>query len=189
MTLDQLNATDVHDAQREFERCCGSTEWAARMTAARPFATSDAMLVTADAIWIALDESDWREAFAAHPRIGERASGAGGAGRASGAGRAGVAGAAGRAGASSAWSAQEQAGVSSADDEVLDRLGAKNREYVDRFGYIFIVCATGKSADEMLTRLEQRLTNDPAVEIRVAAEEQRQITQLRLRKLLTETDV
>ena len=164
MTLDQLNATDVHEAQREFERCCGSTEWAARMTAARPFAGADAMLVTADVIWAALDETDWREAFAAHPRIGS-----------------------GGAGGTSAWSAQEQAGVASADAEMRDRITAKNREYEARFGYIFIVCATGKSADEMLTMLEQRLTNDAAAEIRVAAEEQRKIMQLRLRKLLAES--
>lgn len=164
MTLDSLNALDVHEAQREFARCCGSTEWAARMTAARPFVTADAMLVTADVIWSTMKNSDWREAFAAHPKIGDRAGGAGKA----------------------AWSAQEQAGTAEASDAVLDRLASKNREYEARFGYIFIVCATGKSADEMLTMLEARLANDPAAEISVAGEEQRKITQLRLRKLLTE---
>lgn len=164
MTLDQLNTSDVHEAQREFARCCGSTEWAARMTAARPFASADSMLVTADVIWSALKESDWREAFAAHPKIGDVRLKA------------------------ERWAVQEQAGTAVASTEVLDRLAAKNREYETRFGYIFIVCATGKAADEMLTMLEQRLANDAAAEIREAAEEQRKITQLRLRKLLMEPD-
>ena len=177
MTLDELNAIDVHEAQREFERCCGSTEWAARMTAARPFVSAEAMRVTADTIWSALDESDWREAFAAHPKIGQdvRLKPHAPTGRAME-----------REASAERWSAQELAGVESAGAEVLDRLAAKNREYEARFGYIFIVCATGKSAEEMLAMLERRLTNDAAAEIRVAAEEQRAITRVRLRKLLTE---
>ena len=142
------------------------------MTAARPFDTAAAIGATADAVWWSLDRADWREAFAAHPTIGSGASGrSGGSGRSHGLD-------------TSEWSAREQAGVASASAGLRERLAAANREYERRFGYIFIVCATGKSADEMLAILEQRLANDPETELRVAAEEQGKITRLRLLKLL-----
>ena len=157
MTLDRLNALDAATAVGELLRCCGSRSWAQKMTAARPFPTVDALTATADVIWSGLGRSDWLEAFAAHPKIGERGSD---------------------------WSTKEQAGVASAAGDVRQRLAAKNRDYEARFGYIFIVCATGKSADEMLRTLEARLTNDPETEIRVAAEEQAKITRFRLAKLL-----
>ena len=163
MTLDTLNALDASAAARELRRCCGSVRWTEKMVAARPFATSDALASTADAIWQSLDRTDWLEAFAAHPKIG--AGGSGGSD-------------------TSAWSAREQAGVACAPASVRERLASANREYERRFGYIFIVCATGKGADEMLAMLERRLTNDPETEMRVAAEEQRQITRLRLSKLM-----
>jgi OHCU decarboxylase len=160
MTLNELNTWRADSAARELLRCCGSPVWAARMAAARPFDSAHAMLVTADVVWSALREEDWREAFAAHPQIG--ASG------------------------DSSWSAQEQAGVAGTTASVLERLAAKNREYKARFGYIFIVYASGKTAAEMLALLEERLPNDAATEIRVAEEEQRKITRLRLEKLLAE---
>jgi 2-oxo-4-hydroxy-4-carboxy-5-ureidoimidazoline decarboxylase len=163
VTLDELNALDAPAAARELRRCCGSTRWADRMTAARPFDSAEAMAATADAVWWSLDRADWLEAFAAHPPIGE--IGLGGSHE-------------------SRWPAREQAGVASAPAGVRERLAAANREYDARFGYIFIVCATGKSADEMLAMLERRLTNDPEAELRIAAEEQRKITQLRLSNLL-----
>ena len=141
------------------------------MTAARPFDSADAILETGDRVWRSLDRADWLEAFAAHPRIGD--SGAGEAGRAGGA-------------AHGDWSAGEQAGVATATSTIRQRLAAANREYEARFGYIFIVCATGKSADEMLAMLEQRLENAPDAELRIAAEEQRKITQLRLSRLLND---
>jgi len=128
----------------------------------------DAMAAAADRIWASLDEDAWREAFAAHPRIG--------------AGRAGESGEAG--GADLSWAAGEQAGVADAPRDVRERLATANRDYEARFGYIFIVCATGKTADEMLAIIERRLHNEPDVELRVAAEEQRKITRLRLEKLL-----
>jgi 2-oxo-4-hydroxy-4-carboxy-5-ureidoimidazoline decarboxylase len=167
VTLDELNALDAPAAARELRRCCGSRRWVDRMTAARPFDSAEAMAATADAVWWSLDRADWLEAFAAHPRIGEIGSG-------------GLSGS-----HESGWAAREQAGVASAPASVHERLAAANREHDARFGYIFIVCATGKSADEMLAMLEQRLTNDPEAELRIAAEEQRKITQLRLSKLLT----
>ena len=180
MRLDGLNALDVDAASREFLRCCGSSRWARKMAAARPFASVDAVVHAADATWSGLDRADWLEAFAAHPKIG-----AGGAGPAGGAGGAGGASEAG--GADTArWSAEEQSGVSAAADATRLRLAAANREYEARFGYIFIVCATGKTAGALLELLERRLRNDPDAEIQIAAEEQREITRLRLAKLLDE---
>jgi OHCU decarboxylase len=163
MKLADLNALDEDAAARAFLRCCGSTRWARQMAAARPFADADAMARTADAVWARLAPADWLEAFAAHPRIG-----AGGAGRAGG----------------PDWAAQEQSGVAGAAHETRRRLAGANRDYEARFGYLFIVCATGKTADEMLALLERRLRHDAGEELRTAAEEQRTITQLRLAKLL-----
>ena len=142
------------------------------MTAARPFDSAAAMAAAADAVWWSLDRADWLEAFAAHPRIGE--SGSGGASESEGRGSLHEAG----------WAAGEQAGVASASAGLRERLAAANCEYERRFGYIFIVCATGKGADEMLAMLEDRLTNDADAELRSAAEEQRKITRLRLLKLV-----
>lgn len=165
-SLEALNALDQQSASRELLLCCGSTRWAEQMTAARPFASAEAMAAAADAIWGALAPGDWLEAFAAHPRIGERPSAA--------------------TRESAEWSAREQAGVASAPGDVRERLATRNRDYEAQFGYIFIVCATGKSADEMLRVLERRLANSPDEELPVAGEEQRRITRLRLAKLLDE---
>ena len=160
MRLHDLNALADDEAARAFLRCCGSTRWAARMSAARPFRDAEAIAGSSDAIWRALDETDWLEAFAAHPRIGERTSGASG------------------------WSGEEQAGVAGAAEQTRRALDQANRDYEARFGYIFIVCATGKSADEMLALLGQRMRHDAWDELRIAAEEQRKITRLRLTRLL-----
>ena len=124
----------------------------------RPFPSWEAVHVMADRIWWSLDQTDWLDAFHAHPRIGER--------RARG------------------WSADEQTGASEADDEIVKELEKANREYEAEFGHIFIICATGKSATEMLTAIQERMKNDPVDELRVAAEEQRKIMQLRLMKLV-----
>jgi OHCU decarboxylase len=180
MNLDHLNALDDERAAAALLQCCGSTRWARAMAAARPFTDAEALAESADRIWSSLVPSDWREAFAAHPRIG-----AGGAGGAAGSNASrgpalseqGVARAEG-------WSAQEQADVRSAAADVQQRLADANREYEARFGYIFIVCATGKSASEMLAMLESRLQHAPEEELVIAAEEQRKITRLRLTKLL-----
>ena len=160
MGVEDLNALDQEAAARAFLRCCGSSRWARQMTAARPFAGAAAVAGTADAVWSELDRADWLEAFAAHPKIGETRSGG------------------------ADWSQQEQAGVAGAAAQSLRRLTEANRDYEARFGYIFIVCATGKTAGEMITLLEDRLQHDAGEEMRIAAEEQRKITQLRLRKLL-----
>jgi OHCU decarboxylase len=207
MRLDELNTLDSASAERELLRCCGSTRWAREMAAARPFDDADAMVRTSDQIWSSLDRADWLEAFAAHPRIGNQTAapaatpsgpplGVSDSSRRLG----GVPNAAAAVacpwgpGASAetvdtktreSWSTHEQAGVARASDEVRQRLAARNRDYEARFGYIFIVCATGKSADEMLSMLERRLTNEECRELGIAAEEQRKITNLRMAKLLT----
>jgi OHCU decarboxylase len=161
MRLEDLNALDPDSAVRELLQCCGSSRWARQMAAARPFASAGELMASADRYSGSLDRADWLEAFAAHPKIG--AGGGDGA---------------------RDWSAQEQAGVAGAASATLRRFANLNRDYEARFGYIFIVCATGKSAAEMLDLLEGRIGNHPEVEIRIAADEQRKITRLRLTKLL-----
>ena len=185
MLLADLNTLSDDEAVREFLRCCGSARWARAMAAARPFASRSTVDTAADTIFDTLASADWLEAFAAHPRIGEssrpRARSTGEAGEA---GKAGRAGQAGRTTAADNWSAQEQAGASGATDVVRERLAARQRDYEARFGYIFIICATGRGAAEMLGSLEQRISNAPGAELRVAASEQRKITHLRIEKLL-----
>jgi OHCU decarboxylase len=168
MRLADLNALDDETAVRELLRCCGSSRWARMMAAARPFESVPAIEQAADDCWQAVEAPDVLEAFAAHPRIGV-----------------GTVGGAGGDGAPQ-WSSQEQSGVRAATRDVRERLAAGNRAYETRFGYIFIICATGRSAAEMLALLEQRLRNTPAEELPIAAEEQRKITRLRLTKLLDE---
>ena len=136
------------------------------------------MALVADAKWSALDREDWLEAFAAHPKIGVSGSHRPGGSR----GPAGSDWSRGK--DAERWSDQEQAGVADAAEATRRRLAEANREYQARFGYIFIVCATGRTAGEMLDILERRLKNDEAGEIQLAAEEQRRITRLRLAKLL-----
>ena len=150
-------------------RCCGSSRWAAAMAAEAPFASRAHLFGAAEALWWRLGDGDWREAFTHHPRIG-----------------ADVARLRERFATTATWSASEQSGVAGANEATLEALAAQNREYELRFGSIFIVCATGLAAEEMLARLEARMPNDPAYELRVAAGEQARITRLRLTKLLEE---
>ena len=137
------------------------------MAEARPFASGDDLLAKADSVWEALGAEDWLEAFRAHPKIGEKKT------------------AAAQSEAAQKWSAQEQSGTQSASADTMTALAEGNREYERRFDFIFIICATGKSSAEMLAILNQRLHNDRAMELRIAAEEQRKITRLRLERLLT----
>ena len=136
------------------------------MTAARPFANVDELSTKADSIWRSLGSEDWLEAFRAHPKIGEKKA------------------AAAQSEEARKWSAQEQSGINAAAAETMAALAEGNRDYEQRFGFIFIVCATGKSSEEMLAILQTRRQNDAGTEIAVAAEEQRKITRLRLEKLL-----
>lgn len=135
------------------------------MIARRPFGTLDRLIAAANDSWKATGPDDWREAFSHHPRIGEKRSQVTQGPRAS------------------AWSAAEQERSQAATASVQERLEALNRTYEEQFGHIYIVCAEGKSADELLQIAERRLCNDPATELRIAADEQRKIMELRLRKL------
>ena len=162
--LERLNAISRREAETALLSCCGSPEWARRVAAARPFADEGELAETSDRIWRGLSKADWLEAFAAHPELGSSAA----AGPAP----------------SREWSRQEQRGTEGASSETLASLAAANRDYEKQFGHIFIVCASGRTADEMLSLARQRLGNDPETELAVAAEEQRKITRLRLAKLL-----
>jgi OHCU decarboxylase len=165
-SLNRLNELPADEAAIEFLKCCGSKRWAQAMAKARPFESEQTIFNEADALFGLLSDEDWLEAFRAHPKIGEKKA------------------AADQSETAKKWSSQEQSRAESAAAETKQALSEGNREYEQRFGFIFIVCATGKSADAMLTMLQQRMVNDPAVELRVAAEEQRKITHLRLQKLL-----
>jgi OHCU decarboxylase len=145
-------------AAESLRECCDSSRWVSAMIERRPFGSRGEILEAADEIWKSLEPSDWLEAFAHHPRIGEQTK--------------------------DSVAAREQSGVKTADDDTRTQLAQINRDYEQRFGYIYIVCATGKSAEEMLAIGRGRMKNDAATEIAVAAEEQRKITQLRLAKLL-----
>jgi OHCU decarboxylase len=166
--LDQLNEFSAEQAEAEFLKCCGCRKWARALTVARPFASADDLAAKADSLWWSLNDEDWLEAFRAHPKIGEQKAAAAQPAQAQN------------------WSAQEQAGVKAAATETKAALAAGNQEYEKRFGFIFIVCATGKTSEEMSAILNERLQNDAATELRVAAEEQRKITRLRLEKLLSQ---
>jgi OHCU decarboxylase len=165
VTLQRLNELPDHEAEAAFLTCCGSTRWAREMARLRPFGSQADVHTAGAEVWFALDRADWDEAFRAHPRIGERK-----AAPAQGA-------------QAAAWSAQEQAGAARAGDEVAAALAEGNRAYEERFGRIYIVCASGKTAEEMLAILRARLANDPDTELRIAAAEQWMITESRLEKL------
>jgi len=161
----RLDLAAPDEARDLLQSCCGATAWVDRMMARRPFGSREALADAARDEWFALSRADWLEAFSHHPKIGDRDS------------------LRQRSARTAHLSEREQAGVDGAADDVLEALAEGNHEYERRFGYIFIVCASGKSADEMLVLLRQRLANSPDAELRVAAGEQARITELRLMKL------
>ncbi len=163
--LDQLNGLTPQEAFAEFMRCCGAKRWARGMTARRPFHSRSTLLAGAESLWSLMTAADWREAFAQHPKIGN------------------VENLRRKFASTSVWTAGEQSGVVGAEETMLTALAEGNNAYEAKFGYIFIVCATGKSAGEILEVLLARLPNGPRTEMRVAAEEQKKITRLRLEKL------
>ncbi len=159
MTLSELNLALEGRAESELARCCGSMRWARVMAEKRPYASIDVLIAAAERVWWSLDTADWLEAFAGHPRIGERAT--------------------------SGWSADEQKDAALAPEATRRRLAQRNQEYERKFGYTFLISATGKSAEDILVKLEHRLAHEPADELQIAAAEQRKITELRLMKLVT----
>lgn len=154
-----LNALDESDARAALLRCCGSRRWVEQMLAGRPFGDDARLFAAAERVWWSLETDDRLEAFAAHSRIGERAD--------------------------DAWARAEQAGASAADVAMRRAFSDGNREYEARFGHVFLICATGRDADDLAAELQRRLGNDPASELRIAAGEQAKITRLRLEKLVT----
>jgi OHCU decarboxylase len=161
-----LNSLNESEAAIEFLKCCGSQQWAKKMSAGRPFASVSELCVKAVDVWWELSKDDWLEAFRSHPKIGEKKATSQISTQAQ------------------TWSGQEQDGIENSTAETLDELAKLNREYEEKFGFIFIVCATGKSSAEMLAILRSRITNDVESELRIAAGEQVKITEIRLRKLL-----
>jgi 2-oxo-4-hydroxy-4-carboxy-5-ureidoimidazoline decarboxylase len=172
-----LAALSPDAAARALHRCCGSARWVQGMLARLPFHSTAALQAAADDVWAHLGREDQLEAFSHHPRIGA-ALPAGGRGDPEDPEAA-------RLGATAAWARDEQAGAAAADAGTRERLRAGNLAYTERFGFAFIVCATGKSAGEMLALLEERLRNEPDSERLIAAREQARITHLRLDKLAT----
>jgi OHCU decarboxylase len=158
VTLQQLNNATREAALRELLRCCGALRWAERMVELRPFADRDELLDAAEHVADQITDQDWLQAFAAHPRIGEKSE--------------------------SAWSQGEQAAALNAEEGVKQKLARGNAEYEQKYGFIFIVFASGKTPEEILTLLESRMSNDRRTEIANAAAEQRKITRSRLLKLL-----
>jgi len=163
--LDAFNGADNDAALASLMSCCASRRWALSVATLRPFKDEETLFTIADFIWTKMQETDWMEAFRAHPRIGERKPAEASA-------------------QSKEWSSQEQATVYDSHAETLAELTAGNLRYEKQFGFTYIVCATGKSAEEMLAILKVRLGNDRQSELQEAAEQQRQIMQIRLRRWL-----
>jgi OHCU decarboxylase len=155
-----INELSDEQAAEELLAVCHSRRWAKQVAAGRPYADLAALQQAADQVWTGLGPDDWLEAFAAHPRIGERG------------------------GASADWSRREQAGVGAAGEDIRQRIAAGNAEYEARFGHVFLISAAGRDATEILDALQRRLGNDPDTELRVAAEEHRRITRLRIEQLM-----
>ncbi|WP_062264233.1 2-oxo-4-hydroxy-4-carboxy-5-ureidoimidazoline decarboxylase [Endozoicomonas arenosclerae] len=169
MTLSELNSLNEQQAAELFHQCCASSHWVECMVAARPYANLESLLVASDAVWSHCTKDDYLEAFDAHPKIGDINS------------------LKEKYANTQTMAGHEQSGVNEASEQTLTALADGNSQYEKRFGYIFIVCATGKSASEMLSLLEQRLGNEPADELLIAASEQHKITRIRLCKWLKNT--
>jgi len=158
MNLETLNNLDTATRFTTLQQCCGSRNWVVKMLAGFPFADAPAVFAAASDAWHACGPADWLEAFAHHPAIGAQTT--------------------------DSTAAAEQSGTKTATGDTRAALSTGNQAYKDRFGFIYIICATGKTADEMLANLDTRLHNSPEVELRIAMAEQEKITLLRLQKLL-----
>ena len=152
------NALPEPEAEQALRECCASERWVEQVAAQRPYATPEQVYAAAKRILAGLDEGDIDQALAAHPRIGDRPTGAD--------------------------SSREQAGVATASIDIKAELAEANRAYEERFGHVYLVCATGKDADELLAILRSRLTNDPATERRVMRAELAKINRIRLGRLV-----
>ena len=165
MTVAEVDRLTHAAATDALTSCCGSRRWVEGMIARRPFGSVGRIKAEAEQVWWSLTREDWLEAFSHHPRIGERQSTQNARGQ--------------------AWSAREQSGLAGAANSTRDELARVNQAYDTRFGYRYVVCASGRSAEELLALARKRLENQPEDELRVAAAEQLAITLLRLDRLLT----
>jgi OHCU decarboxylase len=164
--IEWLNTLSPQELKEQFLKCCGSTAWADRMSDARPFESREQLISEANRIWWSLEADDWLEAFRSHPKIGEKKA------------QSHISADAQK------WSEEEQAAADQSSTATKQALAQLNEAYQQKFGFIYIICAAGKSSEEMLEILEGRMDNAPDEELRVAAAEQAKITQLRLKKLL-----
>lgn len=156
--VETINTLPPIVVQAEFLRCCGSKRWAEKMTTFRPYASEAALFETAERMWASLTSEDWIEAFSHHPKIGGQTT--------------------------SKWTEEEQGGLKGTSNLVLSELEKENLKYEKKFGFVFLVCATGKKANELLALLRERMNNDPREELGIAMREQAKITRLRLEKWL-----
>jgi OHCU decarboxylase len=161
-----LNSLTAEAAAKELLQCCGSRRWADEIAKARPYANVETLIARGMEVWWSLERSDWLEAFRSHPKIGERNAAESVSAQ------------------SREWSGQEQGGVAQSSKETIESLATLNAAYEQKFGFIFIICATGKTSDEMLAALRERLQHAPETELPIAAAEQSKITALRLKKLI-----
>ncbi|PSL25431.1 2-oxo-4-hydroxy-4-carboxy-5-ureidoimidazoline decarboxylase [Chitinophaga ginsengisoli] len=167
MTLTALNALPPEQLNETLSTCCGATAWIEKMKKEFPVKDEATLLAAAAKHWHECTEQDWREAFSHHPKIGDLHS------------------LQQKFATTAQWASREQAGTIDASTVILQAFAKGNKLYEDKFGYIFIVCATGKSAPEMLSILTERLKNSPEEEIKIAMQEQEKITAIRLKKLLS----
>jgi len=164
--IERFNRMPRKQAIKSLMDCCRSRKWAERMADLRPFPTSPDLFHVADESWLALKPQDWLEAFRHHPSIGGKRAKAK------------------QSATSTGWSAKEQSVSQTAAPDVLAALAVENKVYAKKFGFVFLICASGKNGEEILHAIRHRMANTPEVELRVAAEEQQKITRLRLEKLL-----
>jgi len=167
MTLDHFNNLSASQQKEDLFKCCGSTTWSEKLAHKSPFASIEKLKQLSDETWWQCEQKDWLEAFTHHPKIGD------------------VKSLEKKFASTKEWASGEQSSVTTASQEVLHQLKGRNEAYEKKFGYIFIVCATGKSASEMLGLLNNRLLNSPNAEIKIAAQEQNKITHLRIDKLFS----
>ncbi|TNE52845.1 MAG: 2-oxo-4-hydroxy-4-carboxy-5-ureidoimidazoline decarboxylase [Bacteroidetes bacterium] len=166
MTLEEFNQLSEKEAFDSLYQCCASEKWASQVSKQRPYSSLQALLWAADQSWEQCGPEDTLEAFAGHPKIGD------------------VKSLAKKYAATKSWAGNEQSGVDAASQSTIEALATGNQEYEKRYGYIFIVCATGKSADEMLDILNSRMNNEAETEFKIARGEQHKITHIRLKKLI-----
>jgi len=167
MTLEEFNKQSLEKVREDLFRCCGSTTWLNKLLQHFPFQSLQDLKICSDKAWLSCTEKDWMEAFSHHPKIGEKA------------------GENKKHSSTKEWAEQEQSGVNDAGQTILVELAEANKTYESKYGYIFIVCAAGKSAAEMLALLKNRLNNDPEKEMHIAAGEQNKITHLRIDKIFS----